>query len=343
MKLGNQKFQNALQRVPQAVPPIWMMRQAGRYHHHYQALRKRYSFDDLCRKPELAAETTLGPIEDFDFDVAILFSDLLFPLDALGMGLRYDGDGPKLAWHLDERSAGQMRKPKEVAQELDFQGEAAQATRARLPRDKSLIGFVGGPWTLFVYAVEGSHKGTLHKSRQLLPLFARFCEYLEPLLEHTIARQLEGGAEIVMLFDTAAGEISPQTFGAHVVPSLERLARSFPGKLGYYSKATQAAHLRAPLFRSELFAGIGVDHRWDIRDAFSVMGRGFVQGNFDQGFLSLSPQEFAKELANYLEPIIALSPEARAGWVAGLGHGCTPDSNPENVRHFVKILREVLR
>src|SRR6476661_317951 len=95
------RFQVTLQGKNESRPPVWMMRQAGRYHSHYQALRKKYSFIELCKKPEIACEATMGPIRDFDFDAAILFSDLLFPLEAMGMGLRYE-EGPKLDWHLRE-------------------------------------------------------------------------------------------------------------------------------------------------------------------------------------------------------------------------------------------------
>src|SRR5260370_42004920 len=92
-QIGSARFQDAVARRPQATPPIWLMRQAGRYHRHYQALRQKYSFMDLCKRPELAAEVALGPVMDFGFDVAILFSDLLFPLEALGMGLAYTDHG----------------------------------------------------------------------------------------------------------------------------------------------------------------------------------------------------------------------------------------------------------
>src|SRR3984893_18444707 len=97
--MANVKFQNALNKIPQKAPPIWFMRQAGRYHRHYQNLRKNHSFMELCKDPALAAQVALGPVEDFDFDVAILFSDLLFPLEALGMGLSYD-PAPKLGLKL---------------------------------------------------------------------------------------------------------------------------------------------------------------------------------------------------------------------------------------------------
>ena len=98
--MSNEKFQNALKRIPQAVPPVWMMRQAGRYHKHYQALKEKHDFMTLCKEPELAAQVAMGPIEDFDFDVSILFSDLLFPLEALGMHLEY-APGPKFSKNLE--------------------------------------------------------------------------------------------------------------------------------------------------------------------------------------------------------------------------------------------------
>jgi len=106
---GNIKFQNAIKKIPQDTPPIWFMRQAGRYHSHYQALRKQHSFEELCKAPELASEVAMGPIQDFDFDVAILFSDILFPLEALGMGLKYTEEGPRLSFQLDQYSVKKLK------------------------------------------------------------------------------------------------------------------------------------------------------------------------------------------------------------------------------------------
>src|SRR3954467_12533978 len=132
----NERFQNALKRVPQKVPPIWMMRQAGRYHHHYQKLKERYSFMELCKSPELASEVALGPVEDFDFDVAILFSDLLFPLEALGMGLKYD-PAPELGWRLNFDSLKKLAPQAQALELLQFQKAAHEETRRVLPADKS--------------------------------------------------------------------------------------------------------------------------------------------------------------------------------------------------------------
>src|SRR6266545_2901279 len=215
-QIGSPRFQNALARRAQRTPPIWLMRQAGRYHHHYQSLRQKYSFMDLCKRAELAAEVALGPVLDFDFDAAILFSDLLFPLEALGMGLEYTDRGPQLGWNLNATTISQLRPLEEAWPNLLFQGEAVSATRHRLPPDRSLIGFVGGPWTLFVYAVEGSHKGSLVESKKLLPLFSRFCETVVPLLARNIELQLNSGAEVVMIFDTAAGELAPQNYESEI-------------------------------------------------------------------------------------------------------------------------------
>ncbi len=334
----NQKFNNALKRIPQNVPPVWMMRQAGRYHKHYQALRKEHSFIKLCKDSRLAAEVALGPVEEFDFDVSILFSDLLFPLEALGMGLKYD-PAPELDWYLKEIS--DFKKMNSIDQAIDhmkFQGEAVKETRKVLPKDKSLIGFVGSPWTLFVYAVLGTHKGNLIEVKSLLPLFSSFCEFITPLMKANIEIQMNAGAEVVMIFDTAAGELSARDFNQLIYPYLDHLSKEFPHRLGYYSKNTLDSHLN-PLRETSQFAGFGYDHRWDLVDCFKK-SKGFVQGNFDQSLLFLKPNEFEKTFRDYLKPFQTMSNTDRAGWVCGLGHGVLPETPETNVKNFVKILRE---
>jgi uroporphyrinogen decarboxylase len=337
---GNERFQNAMARHAQNIPPIWLMRQAGRYHRHYQELRQKHSFMDLCKQPELAAEVALGPVLDFDFDVAILFSDLLFPLEALGMGLEYTVRGPELGWKLNLQSISRLSSLEDAWPHLLFQGEAVRATRDRLPADRSLIGFVGGPWTLFVYAVEGSHKGSLAASKSLIALFPEFCEVIVPLLARNIELQLDNGAELVMIFDTAAGELPPDVFQTVVVPQLQALTAKDSVRVGYYSKATQPAHLRHPLFTGGQLAGVGVDHRWDMHEALAMFPEGFVQGNFDQTFLLSGRDEFRRQLIHYLEP---LKEQKRDGWICGLGHGVLPGTPQENVRLFVETVREVLQ
>jgi uroporphyrinogen decarboxylase len=339
--MSNPLFQKALARQKSSIPPIWLMRQAGRYHSHYRALREKHSFMDLCKVPELAAEVAMGPIQDFDFDVAILFSDLLFPLEGLGFGLSYDKGPPELGWHLSsEKDFLRLKAPTEALPALEFQREAVRQTRERLPSAKSLIGFVGGPWTLFSYACQGSHDGSLISAKTLLPLYAQFCErFMIPLLKENIQLQLSAGAEIVMLFDTAAGELSPAIYQAHIVPTLKTLLEAFPNRLGYYSKGTQRPHLNHPLFSNGEWAGLGFDHRWALPEVFSLRSKGFVQGNFDQALLFSEKKSLVQYLDLYLRTFETMSETERAGWVCGLGHGVLPKTPEDNVRLFVETVR----
>ncbi|QDK46885.1 uroporphyrinogen decarboxylase [Bdellovibrio sp. ZAP7] len=338
----NTLFHNALQRKAQKVPPIWFMRQAGRYHQHYQGMRKKNSFEELCKTPELAAEVARGPVAEFDFDVSILFSDILFPLEALGMGLKYtDAHGPQLGFKLNPETIGQLGEVAPAIEFMKFQKEAVIATREVLPRDKSLIGFVGGPWTLFVYGVEGSHAGSLIQSKVLINMFPKFLEKMLPLLKANIQLQLDGGVELVMIFDTAAGEVSPLFFKEWIQPVISVLAKEFPGKIGYYSKGTQPAFFNKE-FTELPWAGQGFDHRCYIPDCFKVQNKGFVQGNFDQSLLFMEDGDFKKAVANFLAPMKDMSPEARAGWVCGLGHGVLPKTPEKNVKLFIETVREVL-
>jgi uroporphyrinogen decarboxylase len=337
----NSLFKNAISRTPQAVPPIWFMRQAGRYHKHYQALRAKHSFMELCKQPELAAQVALGPVEEFDFDVSILFSDILFPLEALGMGLDYTDHGPQLGFKLAPENIEQLGPVDEAVDFMSFQKKAVQATRAVLPANKSLIGFIGGPWTLFVYAVEGSHAGSLIQSKKYIHLFPQFLEKMLPLLTENIRLQFEGGAEVVMIFDTAAGEVSPMFFKTYLQPILKKLSTSFPGKLGYYSKGTQPVFFDAE-FAALPWAGQGFDHRCDLTKSFTVQNKGFVQGNFDQSLLFQDTSDFKKSLQTYLAGFKNMSLAERAGWVSGLGHGVLPKTPEHHVKLFVDTVREAL-
>ncbi len=339
--MSNIKFQNAIRGEPQAVPPIWFMRQAGRYHNHYQKLKQKYDFMQLCKEPELATQVALGPVEDFDFDVSILFSDLLFPLEALGMGLKY-APGPVLDRELKPADLRHVRSLDDATEFLEFQREAVRLTRQALPATKSLIGFVGGPWTLFTYAVSGGHDGNLIAPKSDFQFYQSFCEVMLPLLERNIQLQLDGGAEVVMLFDTAAGELSPSVYRDFVADGLNHLAAKFPGRLGYYSKGTQLAHIESKILSAKHWAGVGVDHRWELSALLPKRQHGFTQGNFDQALLFSEPEVFKRHLREWLKPIRDLSLKDRRGWVCGLGHGVLPKTPEANVRSFVQIVREEL-
>jgi uroporphyrinogen decarboxylase len=331
-------FQRVLDHEVVSVPPVWMMRQAGRYHSHYQALKLKNSFMDLCLQPELAAEVAMGPVEDFDFDAAILFSDILFPLKALGMPLEYTDQGPRLGYELNLENIKSLTPVEVASQEMLFQKEALQMTRHRLPQSKSLIGFVGGPWTLFVYAVEGTHSGNLLKSKTSWELWQQFSKKIVSFLIENIKLQLKGGADVVMIFDTAAGELSPGVFQSFVQPALTEIGNAFPRKIGYYSKGTTLAHFNDQ-WKCIPFLGQGFDHRHDLKEIFKN-ATGFVQGNFDQGLLHLEPTQFRNFFREYLKPFQEISPEQRRGWICGLGHGILPKTPEQNVRSFVEILRK---
>lgn len=332
-------FQKVLNGESVKTPPVWMMRQAGRYHSHYQALRKKHSFIELCLQPELAVEVAMGPILDFDFDAAILFSDLLFPLKSLGMGLDYTEAGPQLGFKLNEENFKTLIPWQEAWPEMGFQKEALKLTRRRLAPEKALIGFVGGPWTLFVYATEGTHSGNLLRAKTSWPLWQKYLKVMEPFLIENIRLQLEGGADLVMIFDTAAGELSPDLFQNQVQPSLANLAKSFPGKLAYYSKNTGEDFFENPSWDSIPWVGQGYDHRRNLPRLLKNNKRSFVQGNFDQVLLHLSADEFQKHFENYLRTFSNLDPHIRKSWVCGLGHGVLPQTPEANVRKFVEIVR----
>lgn len=334
-------FNRALKKEVLEIPPIWFMRQAGRYHSHYQGLRAKSTFLELCRKPELACEVAMGPIQDFDFDAAILFSDILFPLDVLGFGLDFTDKGPQLERRLDSSFLKQLTPFDEAWPQLEFQKKALQLTRSALPASKGLIGFVGGLWTLFTYAVDSDHKPPLLNSKKEMGLFAPFCERLVPLIIKNIELQFEGGADVVCIFDTSAGELTPFDYNAVVVPQLKKIFSRFPGRIFYYSKGTTVDHFANEDWSQQPLVGQGFDHRFNLAPILAEPGRQrAVQGNFDQTLLHASPEDLEKHLGNYLKPLKALTPEQRRGWISGLGHGILPKTPEDNVRRFIARVRK---
>lgn len=337
----NEKFGNALNLIPQSVPPIWFMRQAGRYHSHYRKLKETYSFMDLCKQPELAAEVALGPVKEFGFDVSILFSDLLFPLEALGMGLTYD-PGPKLSFPLtSENDLKRLKSPEEAIEGLKFQKEAVIRTREVLPKDVSLIGFVGGPFTLMTYASIGKHDGNLSFIKTNQNFVDKFYATLLPLLKQNIELQLQGGAEVVMIFDTAAGMLDPYNFNRYVTEPISEFAKMFPKQIGYYAKNSTEEQAKQ-IHEINNLAGFGVDHRFSIQETLKTFGgKGFIQGNFDQELLFADPTTLKQKIREYLLPIKDLDPEERKGWVAGLGHGVLQYTPETSIHLLIDETRKV--
>ncbi|MCC7442881.1 MAG: uroporphyrinogen decarboxylase [Bdellovibrionales bacterium] len=346
---ARQRFVDALHRRNTGLPPVWFMRQAGRYHSHYQELKKRHSFMELCKQPKLAAEVTYGPMEAFGFDAAILFSDLLFPLEAMGMGLDYL-PGPRLDWHL--RRSEDLKRLKggaDLASRMDFQAEALRLIRAHYP-DKGLIGFVGAPLTLYFYAVEGSHQGDVSSAIAGLTdgRFEGFTARLVDLLAENMCLQAEAGPDAIALFDTCGGELSPEQYARHAVPALELVLKKFRARyplmpLIYYSRGTDAAHWLA--LDGLPIQCMGVDWRHDLSQVVREWGGKYsIQGNLDPEWLrDLKWPELEARARSVWEPLKALGPEARKGWVCALGHGVLQQTPEENVRNLVRLSREVFR
>ncbi|MCM2323257.1 MAG: uroporphyrinogen decarboxylase [Oligoflexia bacterium] len=340
-------FQKTLARQNDSRPPVWFMRQAGRYHSHYQKLKERYSFIELCRKPEVACEATMGPIRDFDFDAAILFSDLLFPLEAMGLGLTYD-PGPKLDRRLDTLDdVRRLQGGAAMAEKLAFQGRAMELIRKELPASKGLLGFVGGPATLFCYATEGSHSGELKSALRGMRdgRFDAFYEKLADLLAENMAIQARAGADTIMIIDTSAGEFDPVTYAEIEVRALKDVIARFqvrcPGvPVSYYSKGTGPVHWKA--LEGLPLACVGFDWVEPIHSLLTSWGkRAAVQGNFDPHLLFLEPAELETRIRAFFADALAVPRDARRGWVCGLGHGVLPKTPEKSIRLFLRLQREI--
>ncbi len=340
-------FTKAILKQNDLRPPVWFMRQAGRYHSHYQRLRKSSSFIDLCKIPEIACEATMGPIRDFNFDAAILFSDLLFPLEAMGMGLKYE-EGPQLDWHLrDVSDLKRLKGGRSLVESLSFQARALELIRKELPQDKGLLGFVGGPLTLFCYAVEGSHKGDLSSARQGLHdgRWNGFFEKLVDLLVENMVLQTNAGADVIAVMDTCAGEFDSSIYKKTVVPYLEIVLRQFKESCPatpviYYSKRTGPEHWES--LKGLPIQGLGVDWHHDLAQVLSDWGGTWaIQGNIDPQWLFLDPVELELRLKRVFGAVKQLPAEKRRGWICGLGHGVLPKTPEANVRLFLRLQKQM--
>ncbi len=345
--MNDSLFSRALKKSNRGRPPVWFMRQAGRYHSHYQALRKKYSFLDLCKKPEIACEAALGPVRDFGFDAAILFSDLLFPLEVMGMGLRYD-PGPKLEGRLAALGdAKRLKQGAALAAGMDFQAEAILKLRKALEPSIGLLGFVGGPATLYTYAVEGTHAGELASAKEGFTdgRYQLFTEKLHELLVANMVSQAKAGADAIAILDTAAGEFDLGLYRGTLVPAIKAIAEDFkkacPGvSLVYYSKSTDPGYWET--LRGLPLDGLGVDWKVPMPQVLSAFGDQWaIQGNWDPHALLLPPSELEPLLIQWFTGIKALGPQKTRGWICGLGHGILPGVPEGNVRLFLKLQKQV--
>jgi uroporphyrinogen decarboxylase len=339
------------QQTPQGQTqvPVWFMRQAGRYHQHYQNIKKNSDFMTMCKDPQLAAKITMGPIEDFGFDAAILFSDLLFPLEQMGFGLNYHQGPPMLDWHLQEQEDIQKMTTLSPSETFyQFQKTALSLLKEKnLPQDKTLLGFVGAPFTLYTYAVEGQHAGQLVKSKQGFydGRYEAFMQHLLPLLQENMSIQAEGGADAVCLFDTAAGELCLEDYLTHVVPLIRQLTKNFKRqwphkKIVYYSKLTHL-HYHQKLEDPNVDV-LGIDWRCDLAQTIKTLGSDYmIQGNMDPGWLHLPWPILQKKLMSWKTQLEQQKVDF-SRWIFGLGHGVLIKTPEENVRQTVRWVHQHL-
>jgi uroporphyrinogen decarboxylase len=319
------------------------MRQAGRYLPEYRALRAQAgSFLAMVQDPELAAEVTLQPVRRFGLDAAILFSDILLPLQALGMELAFDEGGPTLPHPLRTRGDVEALRAVDPRERLAYVGEALTRVRAALPAETALIGFAGAPFTLAAYAVEGGTSKAFLALRTLMARDETTWEALMERLAHIVAEhlvfQVERGAEALVLFDTWAGILTREDYRRYAEPWTRRVAASVATRVPLVLFAGQSEHLfegQCRLAEECGAAGVAVDHRTDLAEAFRRSGgRMALQGNLDPAVLLARPEEVFRRTRALLEAV-----GGRHGHILNLGHGVLQPTEPECVAAMVEATR----
>jgi uroporphyrinogen decarboxylase len=347
MSIKNDLFLRAFtdERLPR--PPIWLMRQAGRYLPEYRATRgKAGSFLELCHSPSFCAEVLLQPLERFDLDAAILFSDILTVPDAMGLGLSFGvGEGPRFARPLrDEAAVKALAVPDMSALRYVFDAvaECKRALTTQGVQSVPLIGFSGSPFTLACYMIEGGGSAdafplTRRMMLQRPELFERVLDVTARAVTDYLAGQVEAGADSLMLFDTWGGVLSPRLYRELSLAPMQRivasLATRFPTiPVVIFSRG--AAQSVAAIAASGA-QGLGVDWQSDLVDARAAAGNKVtLQGNFDPLLLTTDEATIRRELATSLAGF-----DAHHRYIANLGHGITPDADPALVQALVQLLR----
>jgi uroporphyrinogen decarboxylase len=338
---ANHPFLAACRRDKTPYTPVWLMRQAGRYMEEYRKLRAEYSFLDLCKRPELAAEITVTPVEKLGVDAAILFADILLILEPMGLGLEYTkDDGPVIRAQIRSRTDVEELNDFEPEKELSFVFEAVRKCRAALNNKVPLIGFAGAPFTLASYIVEGGGSRNYLKTKKLIysdpGAWKALMERLATAVATYLNAQIAAGAEAVQLFDSWAGCLSPGDYQRYVMPyTRAAIAAITPGTPVIHFSTGTAGMLK--LVREAGGDVIGVDWRIQLDDAWNAIGRDVaIQGNLDPAALVAKP----KEIRSRVEDILNRA-GGRPGHIFNLGHGVLPETPVENAVAMVKAVHEL--
>ncbi len=345
--MQNDRLIRALRREPVDRTPVWMMRQAGRYLPEYRATRSRAGdFLSLCRTPELACEVTLQPLARFELDAAILFSDILTVPDAMGLGLYFaDGEGPRFERPVRDAAAIRRLAVPDPAAELGYVIDAVQLIRKELDGSVPLIGFAGSPWTVATYMVEGAgSKNFAHIKGLLYDAPADLHRLLDTVARATVAylnAQIAAGVQVVMLFDTWGGVLTPRAYRDFSLQYMQRIvAELVAGPDGSRVPSILFTKGGGPWLEDMAETGcdaLGVDWTVNLDEARRRVGhRVALQGNLDPAVLYAAHRVIRAEVARTLESF-----GHGSGHVFNLGHGIHPGVDPAHAAAMIDAVREL--
>jgi len=336
----NERFLKACRREPVDCTPVWFMRQAGRYMAEYRALRAKHSILELCKTPELAAQVTLQPIDRFPLDAAIIFADILLPLEPMGLSLEFgQGEGPVI--HNPVRDQAAVERLNVIdGGELDYVAEAIRQARRALNGRVPLIGFAGAPFTLASYAIEGGSSRTFTKTKKFMyqspATWHLLLGKLADLVGNYLAAQARAGAQALQLFDSWVGCLSPDDYRTYVAPHSRRaltIAATTGVPLIHFGTGT------ATFLEDFAAAGgevVSIDWRIPLDAAWTRIGssRG-IQGNLEPVALLAPDAERDRQVRDILKRA-----GGRPGHIFNLGHGVLPETEVDAVRAVVDLVHD---
>ena len=341
--IGGGRFLDACRRRPTDVRPVWFMRQAGRYLKPYREIRSKHTILEICKTPELAATVTLQPVEILDVDAAIIFADLLLPVEPMGLKLDFiAGEGPSIDNAITEPEDIDALST-ERTDDLGYVGESIQIVNRALGGRVPVIGFVGAPFTLASYMIEGGPSKTFLKTKKLMfgheTMWRRLMGKLVDVLGDFARIQVSAGAKAIQVFDSWVGALSPEDYVHYVQPYsralIERIRSSGVPVIHFGTGA-------AGFFKELHAAGgdvIGVDWRINIDQAWIDIGyRSAIQGNLDPVALFAPLPELRTKVTDLLRRT-----GVRPGHIFNVGHGILPETPVENVKAVVQIVRDFHR
>jgi uroporphyrinogen decarboxylase len=335
----NDTFLKACRGEPVEYTPVWLMRQAGRYLPEYQAVRSNVDFLTLCKNPKLAAEVTLQPVDILGVDAAILFSDILIPVEPMGMRLEFsEKEGPVLSEPIRNKSAVDRIIMPDIDQDLPFVLDTIRVLRKALENRVPLIGFSGAPFTLATYMIEGgSSKNFLHTKKMMFQyniVFHYLMEKLTDIIISYLSAQIKAGAQAVQIFDTWAGILTPADYKVFVLPYIKKAiseVKKFGVPVIYFVNNCAGILKEIKKSGADVF---GIDWRIDISDAIKKLGKKtVVQGNLDPCALFLPKEQLEDRVKDIL-----WKGDAAKGHIFNLGHGILPQTPVENVIAMVEAV-----